>query len=117
MLEMLFSPFSGHLNNTCFNDFTTCQQGISFSVWLQFTVGMYVMSISKSNSSVLLVQVHDNNKLLIQLTTGSNLWLIKRDCFPVGWFHLTVTWNKTGKLHALLSKALATYQGPVSRKS
>ena len=57
------------------------------------------MSVTKANNTVLSVQINDSGKLLIQLHAGSILWQIERDCFPAGWFHLTVTWDNTSKLN------------------
>ena len=103
---ILFFFLSGHFQNSCLNDFSTCPQGMSFAFWLQFIDGAYVMCVTKANNTVLSVQVNDNGKLLIQLHAGSILWKIKWDCFPVGWFHLTVTWDNTSKLNVSVASVL-----------
>ena len=87
----------GQLNNPCIKDFNNCQQGISISFWLQFIDGLYIVAITNANKTILSLQVKDYRNLLIQLTVGSSRWQIKRSCFPVGWFYLTITWDHTSK--------------------
>ncbi|XP_020623505.1 uncharacterized protein LOC110061029 [Orbicella faveolata] len=89
----------GQFSNRCLEDFNNCQQGISISFWLQLIDGLYIVAITNANNTILSVQVKDHRNLLIQLTAGSSRWQIKRSCFPVGWFFLTITWNHTNILY------------------
>ena len=87
----------GQLNNSCIKDFKNCHQGISISFWLQLIDGLFIVAITNANKTILSMQVKDYKNLLIQLTAGSSRWQIKRSCFPVGWFFLTITWDHTSK--------------------
>lgn len=98
---LFFIIFAGKFDNICIKDFNNCQQGISLSFWLQFIDGMNVMTITNANNTILSVQVKDNRDLLIQLTAGSKRWQIKRSCFPVDWFYLTITWDHKSKWRIL----------------
>ncbi|XP_022798427.1 uncharacterized protein LOC111336573 isoform X2 [Stylophora pistillata] len=88
----------GQVNNRCLEDLSKCHEGISMSFWLQFTDGRQVITLINKNITLLSVHVKDYKNIFIRLKAGSSIWNIKRSCFPMGWFHLAITWNHR-KLH------------------
>ena len=93
LLILNISFFLGQVNNSCLEDLSKCQEGISVSFWLQFTDGRQVITLINNDNTILSVYVKDYRNILISLKVGSNTWNIERHCFPMGWFHLTITWN------------------------
>lgn len=95
--EIIFHSYpKGSLAKGCFQDPARCPQGISFAVWLNYLDGMFIATVKSNQSIELSITSPNPGSLLLRLTALTKQWEIRRTCFPVGWFHVLITWSSKG---------------------